>query len=134
MLLAVMLLCGTSWAKLADDMMITGNFPKGYTVNNWYSASVAASGGVTNYTYNITSGSLPPGFYIRQSSKNFYLEGIPNTAGTWKFTLRVTDRRDYYAERELSITISDENYEASDMSLSGALRAQERLEFGIRAK
>ncbi|MBQ7594457.1 MAG: hypothetical protein IJU48_08920 [Synergistaceae bacterium] len=118
-LLAVMLLCGTSWAKLADDMMITGNFPKGYTVNNWYSASVAASGGVTNYTYNITSGSLPPGFYIRHDGGRFYVEGIPNKAGTYTFKLRVTDQRNTYTEREFTLNIKSEHYSASDMSLTG---------------
>lgn len=61
----VIALCGTALAKLADDMTISGNFAKGYTVNNWYSSYITVSGGVTDYTFNITEGELPPGFFIR---------------------------------------------------------------------
>ncbi len=122
--LMTLLFCGASFAsELADDMTIAGNFARGYTVNNWYSESVTVSGGTQDYTFNITEGGLPPGFFIRQSGTYFYLEGIPNTAGTWKFTLRVTDRRDMYAERKLSVTIDDTNYKADDMTLSGAFTA-----------
>lgn len=116
--------CGASFAsELADDMTIAGNFARGYTVNNWYSQYVTVSGGTREYTFNITDGELPPGFFIRQDAAYFYLEGIPNTAGTWKFTLRVTDRRDTYAERNLSVTIDDTNYKADDMNLSEAFTA-----------
>ena len=101
------------------DMSISGSLPDAYTVNNWYSANVSVNGGKSAYTYNITEGSLPPGFYIRQSSGNFFLEGIPNTAGTYKFKLRVTDQRNMYTERELTLNIHSEHYEASDMSLTG---------------
>ena len=105
-------------ATLADDMSITGNFAHGYTVNTWYSERVQINGGVSGYTYNITDGSLPPGFYIRLDGSYIYLEGIPNQAGKYTFTIKITDRRNYYAERELSVTINDELYEADDMSLS----------------
>ena len=105
-------------ATLADDMSITGNFAQGYTVNNWYSSGITINGGVSGYTYNITDGSLPPGFYIRLDGAHIYLEGIPNQAGKYTFTIRITDRRNYYAERQLSVTINDELYEADDMSLS----------------
>lgn len=115
----MMIFCGTAWAKVADDMTMSGKFTQGYTVNTWYSSGVTVSGGVTDYTFNITSGALPPGFFIRQNSNVFYLEGVPDTAGTWTFSLRVTDRRDCYVEREFTFTVSDEHYEANDMSLSG---------------
>ena len=115
----MMIFCGTAWAKVADDMTMSGKFTQGYTVNTWYSSGVTVSGGVTDYTFNITSGALPPGFFIRQNNNTFYLEGVPDTAGTWTFSLRVTDRRDCYVEREFTFTVSDEHYEANDMSLSG---------------
>lgn len=122
--LTAVMFCGASFAsELADDMTIAGNFARGYTVNNWYSQYVTVSGGTREYTFNITDGELPPGFFIRQDAAYFYLEGIPNTAGTWKFTLRVTDRRDTYAERNLSVTIDDTNYKADDMNLSEAFTA-----------
>lgn len=111
----VIALCGTALAKLADDMTISGNFAKGYTVNNWYLSYVTVSGGVTDYTFNITEGELPPGFFIRQDGSYFYLEGIPDTVGTWAFKLRVTDRRDMYAERELSVTVDGDSWKADDM-------------------
>ena len=99
-------------------MTMTGDLETGYTIRGWYSSGVQASGGTTPYTFNIMSGALPPGFYIRQSGSNFYLEGIPNQAGTYKFTLRVTDRRDAYVEKEFSVTIKDSYTQANDMSVA----------------
>ena len=105
----------------ADDMSITGTFAEGFTVKNWYSSSVYIAGGTSEYIYNITSGSLPPGFFIRRDGSTFYLEGIPNNAGTYTFTLRVMDARDTYAEREFTVKINGGHYAADDMSINGVL-------------
>ncbi|MBQ7217647.1 MAG: putative Ig domain-containing protein [Synergistaceae bacterium] len=86
-------------AVLAEDMSITGNFAQAYTVSNWYSSAITINGGVRDFTYNITEGELPPGFFVRLDSSYIYLEGKPNQAGTYTFTIRITDRRNCYAER-----------------------------------
>ena len=101
----------------AEDMSIQYEFPDGYTVNNWYSNRVQVQGGASPYTFNITSGTLPPGFYIRQDGTYFYLEGIPNKAGTYTFNLSVRDNNDSRVEKQLSVKVNNTHYADSNMSL-----------------
>ncbi|MBQ9433359.1 MAG: putative Ig domain-containing protein, partial [Synergistaceae bacterium] len=97
----------------AEDMSITGNFPDAYVINTWYSSSVQVNGGTEDYTFSISGGTLPPGFFIRQDGGAFYLEGIPADPGTYTFALKVTDIRGLYTENSFSMTIhgtDDEPY------------------------
>ena len=121
--LVVLLWAGSSTAKLASDMTLSGSLQKAYTVNPWYSYPLNCSGGVGNYTFNITEGSLPPGFFIRQDGGTFYVEGAPDTAGSYSFKLRVTDRRDCYAEKSFSFDIGGQSYKADDMTISPVFTA-----------
>ena len=119
-------------ATLANDMTLNGNFPDAYTSSTWYSSSVSVTGGRSDYTFEVTGGELPDGFHIRQdtdryyyapSSYNgrFYLEGIPRTAGTYTFTLKVTDSRNTYAEREFTVNIiSGDHFRDYEMSITGS--------------
>ncbi len=61
----------------------------GGIVGTAYSASLSASGGTPGYTWSITSGSLPPGLTMTASSGQ--ISGTPSSAGTFSFTLKVTD-------------------------------------------
>jgi hypothetical protein len=54
-----------------------------------YSHSVAAAGGVTPYTFAISAGALPAGLSLDASSGA--ITGTPSLAGTFNFTVRVTD-------------------------------------------
>jgi large repetitive protein len=63
----------------------TPSTPPG-TVGSAYSLGLAASGGGTQ-TWSISAGSLPPGLALSGST----LSGTPTTAGTYTFTVRVTD-------------------------------------------
>ena len=105
-------------ARPADDMTMSLIYYEDHPVNRWYPDYIKVDGGVKDYTFNIVNGSMPPGGRIRQEGGFFYLDGIPNTPGTWKFTLRVTDRRNCCVEHEITVTIRDETYEAKDMLLS----------------
>src|SRR5580704_14139853 len=58
-------------------------------VNQTYSASLAAKGGVTQYTWSITSGSLPPGLGLDKSTG--VISGTPTTVGSFPFTATVQD-------------------------------------------
>jgi hypothetical protein len=51
-----------------------------------YSATLTASGGITPYSWLITSG-LPPGLTINSG----VITGIPATAGTYSFTVQLSD-------------------------------------------
>ena len=54
-----------------------------------YSATLAASGGITPYTWSIISGSLPGGLVLNAGSGT--ISGTPTAVGTFNFTVRVAD-------------------------------------------
>jgi large repetitive protein len=54
-----------------------------------YSATLAATGGTTPYTWSLSSGSLPPGLTLNPSTG--VISGTPDVAGTYTFTVAVTD-------------------------------------------
>jgi len=58
-------------------------------VNAAYSSIVAGSGGVPNYTYSVAAGALPTGLTLNPSTGA--ITGTPNAAGTFGFTIKVTD-------------------------------------------
>ena len=60
----------------------------GGTYNAVYSQTLTASGGVTPYTFAITSGALPTGLAFSSSG---VLSGTPTAAGTFTFTVTGTD-------------------------------------------
>jgi Putative Ig domain len=75
------------------------------TVGEFYCCgNLFADGGVPDYTWSLVSGQLPPGLELSESPGR--ITGTPTEAGTFTFTVRVTDSRDATAERTFSITIS----------------------------
>jgi hypothetical protein len=75
------------------------------TVGEFYCCgNLFADGGVPDYTWTLISGELPPGLELTESPGR--ITGTPTTAGTFTFTVRVTDSRGALAERTFSITIS----------------------------
>ena len=71
-------------------------------VGSTYTATLAAGGGTGTYTWEIISGSLPPGL----SFSDGVISGTPTQAGTYTFTVRITDQRGRTAEKTLSIAIN----------------------------
>ena len=75
------------------------------TVGEFYCCgNLFADGGVPDYTWTLVGGALPPGLELQESPGR--ITGTPTTAGTFTFTVRVTDERGAFAERTFSITIS----------------------------
>ena len=75
------------------------------TVGEFYCCgNLFASGGVQPYTWSIVAGALPPGLELPRRENT--ISGTPTTAGTFTFTVRVTDDLGAFSEKEFSITIT----------------------------
>lgn len=67
-----------------------------------YLQTLTAAGGAAPYSWAITSGALPPGLTLAGAS----ISGKPTTAGTYTFTVQVTDNVLATATQSLSLTIT----------------------------
>jgi hypothetical protein len=92
-------------ATLTQLSIVTTSLPSG-TQNQTYSAMLAATGGLTPYTWNITAGSLPAGLSLNSSTGA--ITGTPSGGGTSNFTVQVADAElpPATASAQLSITIT----------------------------
>jgi len=74
------------------------------TVGTGYGQGLAATGGQTPYTWSVSSG-LPPGLAINTSVGSIF--GAPTTAGTYTFTVTVSDASNplQTASKTLAITV-----------------------------
>jgi hypothetical protein len=79
----------------------TATLPNG-SVGISYDATISASGGTTPYAFTVASGTLPPGLLLAADGS---LTGVPTTAGSFSFTVRVTDSASQTAERSYTLTI-----------------------------
>jgi hypothetical protein len=61
------------------------------TVGTPYSAKLTAAGGTAPYVFARSSGTLPHGIHLSSSGS---LTGTPSAAGTFRFTIKVTDASD----------------------------------------
>ncbi|MFP5265689.1 MAG: putative Ig domain-containing protein, partial [Blastocatellia bacterium] len=83
--------------------IVTATLPAG-TVSSAYSQTMAASGGTAPYHWSVLAGSgaLPPGLSLSDSG---VLSGSPTTAGTYNFTIRVTDTGSGSAQKAFSVVV-----------------------------
>jgi hypothetical protein len=89
----------------AEAPTITTEALSGGTVGEFYCCgNLFASGGVQPYTWSVVAGALPPGLELPKGENT--ISGTPTTAGTFIFTVRVTDDLGAFDEQEFSITIS----------------------------
>lgn len=91
----------------ANLNITTTSLPDG-TVRTAYSQPVSATGGTTDYTWVIDSGNLPPGLNLTSGTPNATITGTSTIAGTYSFTVRVTDSGipSQTDTQPLSITVS----------------------------
>ncbi len=73
------------------------------TVGTAYSQTLTATGGTTPYTWSRSSGTLPPGLTLSSAG---IISGTPTTAGSFSFTVQVTDSPSATDTQPLSLTVS----------------------------
>jgi hypothetical protein len=76
----------------------------GGTAGASYSATLAASGGATPYTWSIVSGSLPAGLSLNTSTGAII--GTPTEEESSNFTVQATDASNVTATQPLNITVT----------------------------
>jgi hypothetical protein len=78
-------------------------------VGGAYAQNFFLSGGAAPYTWSLASGQLPPGLALQTFSDprdaNDELAGTPATAGTYTFTMRLTDYNGQHATQQFTLTI-----------------------------
>ncbi len=82
----------------------TTSVPNGNVGEN-YSSTISAAGGVEPYTWSILSGNLPPGLNANNNNDSLSISGQPTTAGTYNFTVQVTDSETFPASVNANFTI-----------------------------
>jgi hypothetical protein len=78
------------------------------TVGNFNNLWIDGTGGVRPYRWAVTAGQLPPGMTLIQDNASGPLvrvSGTPTTAGTFNWTLRLTDAQNATVSRNLSVTV-----------------------------
>ena len=103
--------------RIANPVSITTTSLPGGTVGVQYSRSLAATGGVTPYTWSVDSGAMPGGLNLVASTGN--LNGRPTATGTFNFTMRVTDSIGLTATQPLSIVVGVNPLSVTTTSLPG---------------
>ena len=89
-----------------------------------YSDYVSVSGGTTPYTVKKVSGTLPTGLKLSVSGSSVYLKGTPTKAGTYKFTLRVTDKQNKITvDKSFVVQITKPEFSSTSYFYDGTLKA-----------
>ncbi|WP_225214312.1 putative Ig domain-containing protein [Comamonas avium] len=85
------------------------------TVGVTYNSSFSASGGTAPYSYSITSGSLPTGLSLNNSTGT--LSGTPTAGGTFNLTITASDTNGATGSQTYSLTVSAPSITLSPGSL-----------------
>jgi YVTN family beta-propeller protein len=101
----------------ASLAVTTASLPEG-TVGTAYSQTLEATGGVSPYTWSISTGTLPAGLSLAASTGA--ISGTPTTAGSSALTVKVTDSASHAATQSLSLTINAAVPTATSTKLSAS--------------
>jgi Putative Ig domain len=79
------------------------------TVGQPFAQNFFLSDGAAPYCWSLASGQLPPGLHLQTFNDprdaNDELAGTPTTAGTFTFTMRVSDYGGQQATQQFTLTI-----------------------------
>jgi len=85
---------------------VTGAALPNGKVKTAYSTQIKVSGGVAAYTWTRTAGSLPNGTTLTFNGTTATLSGKPAKAGTFRFTLRVTDGSGQSVTQQFTVVVT----------------------------
>jgi Bacterial Ig domain/Putative Ig domain/Immunoglobulin domain/Immunoglobulin I-set domain len=114
----------TLTVNAASTLQITTAQLSGGFVAGGYSATLAATGGSTPYSWSLASGSLPNGIALSSAG---VLSGTASLAGSFSFSIQVKDASSATASRNFSINIASPSPSvaisspASGSSVSGTI-------------
>ena len=77
--------------------------PPGGEVGVSYSDQLTVTGGTSPFTWSVSAGSLPGGVTLNASTG--LLSGTPTTAGTYSFTVKVTDSSGLSSTEAVTLTV-----------------------------
>jgi large repetitive protein len=77
--------------------------PPGGEVGVAYSDQLTVTGGTSPFTWSVSAGSLPPGLTLGASTG--LLSGTPTAAGSYSFTVQVTDHAGLTSTEPVSLTV-----------------------------
>lgn len=72
-----------------EPIAMSATFPVA-TIGDSYNSVISVNGGIAPYTFQTRSGFLPPGLSLNSSTGAVF--GMPKTAGSFTFTIAVTDK------------------------------------------
>jgi hypothetical protein len=93
----------------ARTIAINPQLPWSPTVGSFANLWLDASGGVAPYRWTVAAGQLPPGMSLLQDVATgplVRITGTPTTAGTFTFTLRLTDSAGATVSRVLTVVVT----------------------------
>ncbi|MBD0324161.1 MAG: putative Ig domain-containing protein, partial [Aldersonia sp.] len=90
--------------QVAGPLAISNTVLGSGNVGVAYAERLTASGGSEPYAWSTIAGALPPGLFLNSGTGQ--ITGSPTSAGTFRFTARVTDAVGATRDAEIAITIN----------------------------
>lgn len=90
-------------AIVAPTLAITPSTLPAATIGASYSQALSTSGGTAPYSYALNTGTLPSGISLSAAG---VLSGTPTTAGSFAFTVHVSDANAFTATQAFTLTVA----------------------------